>query len=132
MSHTPGRRSCPGSAPLRLLRLELYGETVECDWVARPADPWDMDLAPSVSERHASAQALDDAIAIRELLFRLLPDVWTCLVSALQIPLIRPRRVKLPAQRGQVDLRLTRQGRRARLPGEGESQAEIPGQRETP
>jgi hypothetical protein len=28
-------------APLRLLRVQLSGETVECDWVARSADRWD-------------------------------------------------------------------------------------------
>ncbi|MBZ5662331.1 MAG: hypothetical protein LAO08_18170 [Acidobacteriia bacterium] len=64
-------------APLRLLRLEMYNDTVECDWMARPPDPWDSDLSPSVSGRHVSMQALEDAIAIRELLFRLLPDVET-------------------------------------------------------
>src|ERR1700693_731436 len=31
-----------------------------------------------------------------------LPDIWTCLVSALQIPLIRSNRTKLPAQRGRA------------------------------
>jgi hypothetical protein len=64
-------------APLRLLRLELCNDTVECDWVARPADPWDADLPRSVGEGHASVQALEDAIAVRELLFRLLPGIQT-------------------------------------------------------
>jgi len=64
-------------APLRLLRLELRDDTVECDWMARPADPWDADLPHLVSEGHVSVQALEDAIAVRELMFRLLPDVQT-------------------------------------------------------
>jgi len=67
-------------APLRLLRLELYNDTVECDWMARPADPWDSDVPRSVSEGHESVQALEDAIAVRELLFRLLPDVETAVL----------------------------------------------------
>jgi hypothetical protein len=28
-------------APLRLLRLELREDAMECDWVARPPDVWD-------------------------------------------------------------------------------------------
>ena len=36
-------------APLRLLRLELGGEAVECDWMARAADEWDADIPRQVS-----------------------------------------------------------------------------------
>jgi hypothetical protein len=64
-------------APLKLLRLELRGDAAECDWVARPADPWDADLPRLVGDRHASAQALEDAIALRGLLFGALPGVNT-------------------------------------------------------
>ena len=62
-------------APLRLLRLELQGDVVECEWMARPPDPWDADLPPAIGEHNASLQALEDALAVRELLFYLLPGV---------------------------------------------------------
>jgi hypothetical protein len=62
-------------APLRLLRLELRGDVAECDWMARPADLWDGDLPHSVGDRHASEQALEDAVAVRDLIFRALPGV---------------------------------------------------------
>jgi hypothetical protein len=62
-------------APLRLLRLQVCGDTAECDWMARPADAWDADLPKSVGDRNASAQALKDAIAVRELLFGVLPGL---------------------------------------------------------
>jgi hypothetical protein len=62
-------------APLKLLRLELRGDAVECDWMARPADLWDADLPRSVGDRHASEQALEDAIAVRRLIFCALPGV---------------------------------------------------------
>lgn len=64
-------------APLKLLRLELRGDAAECDWMARPADPWDADLQRPVGDRHASAQALEDAIAVRDLIFGALPSVNT-------------------------------------------------------
>jgi len=64
-------------APLRLLRFELCGDVVECEWVARPADQWDAILKPGVGERHASEQALLDAVAVRNLLFSTLPGVKT-------------------------------------------------------
>src|SRR6202022_1669290 len=67
-------------APLRLLRVELRGEAAECEWVARPADEWDRDIPRQVRDANASTQALQDAIAIRDLLFRALPGVGTALL----------------------------------------------------
>ena len=67
-------------APLRLLRVELRGEAAECDWVARPADEWDRDIPRQVSDANASTQALQDAIAVRDLLFRAVPGVGTALL----------------------------------------------------
>jgi len=62
-------------APLELLRLEWRGDVAECDWMARPADKWDADLPQRLREENAAAQALQDAIAVRELLFAALPGV---------------------------------------------------------
>jgi hypothetical protein len=62
-------------APLRLLRLELRGDKAECEWMARPADPWDAYLPPSVGEHHASVQALEDSLAVRNLLFHAVPTL---------------------------------------------------------
>jgi hypothetical protein len=67
-------------APLRLLRVQLSGETVECDWVARSADKWDAALPPDVGERNASMQALEDAIKMRELLFLAIPNIYTAVL----------------------------------------------------
>ena len=62
-------------APLRMLRFQLKGCVAECDWLARLPDPWDADLRPEIGERHASLQALRDAIDMRSLLFYILPDI---------------------------------------------------------
>jgi len=62
-------------APLQLLRLQLWRETAECDWMARSWDTWDGALPRGERDRRASFQALQDAIAIREMLFDVLPDV---------------------------------------------------------
>jgi len=62
-------------APLRLLRLQLWPEMVECDWIARSSDEWDATLPRGQRDRCASFQALQDALAIREMLFGVLPDI---------------------------------------------------------
>lgn len=62
-------------AQLRLLRLELRGSVVECDWMARPPDKWDRHLKAEVAGKNASTQALRDAIAVREMVFRAIPDL---------------------------------------------------------
>jgi hypothetical protein len=66
-------------APLRLLRLELRGDITECEWISRAADIWDGDIPQHVRGGNVSAQALQDAIAVRELLFSTLPGVETAL-----------------------------------------------------
>jgi hypothetical protein len=62
-------------APLQMLRLQLKGSVAECDWMARSPDPWDADLHPDIGQRHASLQALKDAVDVRNLLFHTLPDI---------------------------------------------------------
>ena len=60
-------------APLKILRFQVVEATVECDWMARAADPWDADLPANVRLRHASLQAIKDAIKVRALLFDSFP-----------------------------------------------------------
>jgi len=62
-------------APLTLLRFEVRGPVAECEWMARPADPWDADLPHSAGEKNASLQALEDSLAVREMLFAAMPGV---------------------------------------------------------
>lgn len=64
-------------APLQLLRFQVAAENVECDWIARSSDPWDVDLPYQIQNRHKSLQALSDAIEIRSLLFESLPQAKT-------------------------------------------------------
>jgi hypothetical protein len=64
-------------APLKLLRLELRGDLAECEWMARPPDPWDADLAAEIAQRNQTFQALRDAIAIRELMFDMISEIHT-------------------------------------------------------
>src|SRR2546428_5078389 len=69
-------------APLQLLRLELSGHTVACDWMARPADIWDASLRRRQRERNESEQALRDAIRVRDLTFAALPNVESAVLRA--------------------------------------------------
>ena len=62
-------------SPLRLIRFQLNQGTIWCDWVARDPDPWDSMLPPRIGLRHASIQALKDAIDTRSLLFQSVLDV---------------------------------------------------------
>ena len=62
-------------APLRMVRLQLKESVAECDWIARMPDPWDKGLRADIGQRHASLQALKDAVDVRCLLFEMLPDV---------------------------------------------------------
>jgi hypothetical protein len=62
-------------APLGLLRMELNAHTAKCECIARLPDRWDAGLPHHVGQRHASIQALRDAIAVRGLLFRIFPDL---------------------------------------------------------
>ena len=69
-------------APLRLLRLELSGESLTCDWVARPADAWDESLSRLERERNVSEQALRDAMRVRDLAFEALPQIESAALRA--------------------------------------------------
>jgi hypothetical protein len=64
-------------APLQLLRFQIRAQVVECDWLARPPDPWDADLPQSIQQQHVLLQTLKDAIDVRALLFDTLPQIAT-------------------------------------------------------
>ena len=80
-------------APLQLLRLQLQGETAEYDWMARPPDPWDATLPRRVGDRNASLQALLDAMALREMLFCVLPGIRSAELRAFRQSASGPPRV---------------------------------------
>ena len=63
--------------PLLLLRFEWKGDSVECDWLMRPADPWDRDLPAHVARENRTLQALRDALSLREAVFDSFPAVTT-------------------------------------------------------
>lgn len=61
--------------PLRLLRLEWKESRVECDWLMRPADPWDADLPVHMAQEHQTLQSLRDALHLRDIIFDSFPTV---------------------------------------------------------
>jgi hypothetical protein len=63
-------------SPLKLLRMQVQGERAEFEWLARSPDIWDEALPRRIREQNFSFQALQDAIALREMLFELLPDIY--------------------------------------------------------
>ena len=62
-------------APLKLLRFQVQESKAECDWIARPPDAWDADIAATIREKNHTLQALRDALAVRQLLFRIMPEI---------------------------------------------------------
>ena len=61
--------------PLRLLRLEWKDDSVACDWLMRPSDPWDSYLPLPLARENQTLQALRDALELRESIFRCFPAV---------------------------------------------------------
>jgi hypothetical protein len=61
--------------PLLLLRVEWKGDSVECDWLMRPMDPWDRYLPPHLAKENQTLQSLRDALKLREIIFRCFPAV---------------------------------------------------------
>ncbi len=82
-------------APLRLLRVEWRNETLECDWVTRPPDVWDSSLRRSDRDRNESLQILVDAIAIRNLVFDVLPEIDCAVLRAFRQPAREPPEIIL-------------------------------------
>jgi len=62
-------------APLKLLRVEVCGQSAECEWLARTSDPWDCDVPAETREQNETFQALHDALKIRDLLFSSIPEI---------------------------------------------------------
>jgi hypothetical protein len=77
-------------ARLRVLRMELYDDTAECDWIARVPDPWDDNLPSSVRNQNESLQALADAITMRNILFDAMPDVESTVLRSFRQPAREP------------------------------------------
>jgi len=61
--------------PLQLLRVEWKGDLVECDWLMRPVDPWDIYIPPQLATENQTLQALRDALELRKIIFRSFPAV---------------------------------------------------------
>lgn len=62
-------------APLKFMRFELREDYAECEWLARPNDPWDGDVPVEVREQNETSQALYDALRVRELLLASIPEI---------------------------------------------------------
>jgi hypothetical protein len=73
-------------SPLRLLRVELRNNTLECDWIARPPDVWDSSLRRPERDRNESQQTLVDAIAIRNLVFDAFRKIDCAVLRAFREP----------------------------------------------
>ncbi len=76
--------------PLRLLRFEIRGESMECEWIARQPDLWDADIPRKARENNETLQTLKDAIKIRELLFTVFPDVRSAELRVYRQPVREP------------------------------------------
>ncbi|HEX4759108.1 MAG TPA: hypothetical protein VH308_14050 [Terracidiphilus sp.] len=63
--------------PLLLLRFEWRGDSVECDWLMRQGDPWDKDLPVQMAKENQTLQALQDALTLRDVVFKSFPAVMT-------------------------------------------------------
>ncbi len=61
--------------PVKVLRIEWRAEFVECDWLMRPADPWDVDLPSRLATENQTLQALRDALDLRKTIFQSFPSV---------------------------------------------------------
>ena len=61
--------------PLLLLRVEWKCDSVECDWLMRPIDPWDRYLPQHLARENQTLQSLRDALQLREIIFRCFPAV---------------------------------------------------------
>jgi hypothetical protein len=77
-------------SPLRLLRVELRNDTLECDWITRPPDVWDSSLRRPERDRNESQQALVDAIAVRNLVFDALPKIDCAVLRGFRQPAREP------------------------------------------
>ncbi len=82
-------------APLRVLRVELRSDALECDWIARPADDWDSSLRRPVRDRAESEQALLDAIAMRNLVFDAFPQIDYAVLRGFRQPAREPPELTL-------------------------------------
>ncbi len=60
---------------LQLLRVEWKGDSLECDWLMRPLDPWDKYLPAELAAENQTLQALRDALKLRAIIFRSFPAV---------------------------------------------------------
>lgn len=77
-------------APLRMLRVELRNDTVECDWIARAPDVWDSSLRRAERDRNESQQILLDAIGVRNLLFDAFPKIDCAVLRVYRQPAREP------------------------------------------
>jgi hypothetical protein len=59
--------------PLQLIRIEWKRHSVECDWLMRPPDPWDVDLPADLARQNQTHQALKDALSLRDAIFDSFP-----------------------------------------------------------
>ena len=62
-------------ASLHLLRMEIIPEKIEFDCITKSSDPWETDPAEQNAKRRITLQVLHDAIDLRAILFRSVPDV---------------------------------------------------------